>query len=111
MVATMRIGFETPLLFFGNHVFTLTALWFLQVMGYLIIAWFEERSLSKRFGEEYRAYKSKVPFMFPVKNPEKIPELRFTVLIVLMICFVLLVLPYDFIRAGSAAFFPNPPPW
>jgi protein-S-isoprenylcysteine O-methyltransferase Ste14 len=72
----------------------LLAMWFLQVLGYITIAWYEERQLSKKFSE-YKNYKQKVSFMFPIKTPKKIPEIPFTVLLVAVICLVILLLPYQ----------------
>ncbi len=111
MVATLHLNFQSPSILrqLDVGIPTLADLWFLQVIGYIIIAWFEERSLSKRFGTQYKEYKDKVPFLFPVKNPSKMPELLFTILIVIGICIVLLFLPYNFIRVSSARLIPNLP--
>jgi protein-S-isoprenylcysteine O-methyltransferase Ste14 len=79
----------------------LVALWFLQVLGYTAIAFFEERSLSKKFSGEYEQYRLEVPFIFPVRCPRKVPELFFTLLIFALICTILLLLPYDLIRSYS----------
>jgi len=72
-------------------------LWFLQVLGYVVIARFEEWRLLKKF-DGYKEYRSKVPFLFPLKSPKKIPELRFTILLIMAICLILLILPYNFLR-------------
>jgi protein-S-isoprenylcysteine O-methyltransferase Ste14 len=87
----------------------LVVLWFLQVLGYIAIAFFEERSLSKRFDGENKQYWLKVPFIFPVRCPRKIPEIVFTLLILFMICVILLYLPYDLIRSYSFKFIPTSP--
>jgi protein-S-isoprenylcysteine O-methyltransferase Ste14 len=79
----------------------LVVLWFLQVLGYTAIAFFEERSLSKKFSGEYEQYRLKVPFIFPVRCPRKVPELLFTLLIFAIICTILVLLPYDMIRSYS----------
>jgi protein-S-isoprenylcysteine O-methyltransferase Ste14 len=72
----------------------LVGLWVLQVSGYVAIALYEERHMSKDFAG-YREYKQKVPFLFPVKNPNAIPEALFTFLLIAMICAILFLLPYN----------------
>lgn len=83
----------------GHHAIVgwpqLVGLWFLQVLGYITIAWYEERQLSKKFSG-YKDYKQQVPFLFPIKSPKKIPEILLTVLLVAVICVVVvLLLPYE----------------
>ena len=89
----------------------LVILWFLQVLGYMTIAYFEERSLSKKFGGEYEQYRLKVPFIFPVRCPRKIPEIVFTLLILALICMILWYLPYDLIRSYSVLIPDSPLSW
>jgi protein-S-isoprenylcysteine O-methyltransferase Ste14 len=72
----------------------LIGLWFLQVLGYIAFALLEEWSLSNRFSE-FKEYKEKVPLLMPVKNPKIIPEAVFTILLVLTVCVILFLLPYD----------------
>ncbi len=86
----------------------LVVLWFLQVLGYMTIAFFEERSLSKKFAGQYEQYAQKVPFIFPVRCPKKVPEYVFTLLILVLICMILLLLPYELIRIYSSRL-PNSP--
>jgi protein-S-isoprenylcysteine O-methyltransferase Ste14 len=86
--------------FLGMSILVLpqiVGLWFLQVLGYIGIARYEEWHLSKKFSE-YAEYRNRVPFLFPIKNPKRIPETLFTVGLVSLICIILLFLPYDFIR-------------
>jgi protein-S-isoprenylcysteine O-methyltransferase Ste14 len=73
-------------------------LWLMQILGYVILARYEESHLEKRHGENFRQYKRDVPFMFPVKCPSKIPETLFTILLAIIISFVFLVFPFDLIR-------------
>lgn len=86
----------------------LVVLWFLQVLGYMTIAFFEERSLSKKFGDQYKQYAQKVPFIFPVRCPRKVPDYVFTLLILVLICMILFLLPYELIRIYSSRL-PNSP--
>jgi protein-S-isoprenylcysteine O-methyltransferase Ste14 len=96
---------------FLNGVFLskvqVVGLWFLQVLGYIAIARFEEWQLSKKYPAEFEGYKQKVPFLFPIKSPKKIRELLFTLLIVILVCFVLLVLPYNSIAVYCGKVIPD----
>ncbi len=49
-------------------------IWLGQVLGYVLLAVYEERRLMKEHEEEYQSYKQKVPFIFPVPAITKIPE-------------------------------------
>jgi protein-S-isoprenylcysteine O-methyltransferase Ste14 len=80
--------------------FELAGLWFLQVLGYIAFAAVEERSLSKKYAE-FRAYKERVPLLLPIKSPKRVPEVLFTVLLVVGVCVVVYLLPYGLIRAFS----------
>ena len=41
--------------------------WFIEVLGYILLAFFEERHLLKEYGEEYLQYRQKVPFMITTR--------------------------------------------
>ena len=74
-------------------------LWLLQVLGYMTIAKYEDWKLLKKLGDNYRQYSQKIPFLFPIKNPKRIPEILFTILIALLIWLILLIFPfYNLIR-------------
>lgn len=73
-------------------------LWLTQILGYVILARYEESHLEKRYGEKFRQYRQDVPFMFPVKCPKKIPQTLFTILIAAVVSFVLSVFPFYLIR-------------
>jgi protein-S-isoprenylcysteine O-methyltransferase Ste14 len=79
----------------GNvGLFQTTNYWLIQVFGYIAIAKYEDWKLQKENGSEYAEYSQKVPFLFPVKHPKRIPELLFTILVALAIWFTMLVLAY-----------------
>lgn len=80
--------------FHGVGMNELIVLWFLQVLGYIGFALVEEWSLSRRLSE-FKDYKEKVSFLFPIKNPKIIPEVVFTIMLVLVVCVILFFLPYD----------------
>jgi len=88
-------------------LWTMVGLWFLQVLGYITIARYEEWRLSKKYSNEHNEYKQTVPFLFSIKHPKKIPETLFTILIVTVICTILLSLPYPLIRVYSSMYFPT----
>lgn len=90
----------------GVSLWMMVGLWFLQVLGYIAIARYEEWRLTKKYSE-YKEYKQTVPFLFPVKSPKKIPETLFTILIVTVICIILLSLPYPLIRVYSSMYLPT----
>jgi protein-S-isoprenylcysteine O-methyltransferase Ste14 len=96
---------------FPEHVnissLELVGLWFLQVMGYIGIAKYEDWHLSKKFKDEYLQYKRNVPFLFPIKSPKRIPETLFTILLVVILCIAIYLLPYNLIRVYSHTHFPN----
>lgn len=89
-VMVMTHGFVSPSQIAG--------LWLLQILGYIAIARYEEWCLLKRFGEDYRQYKQKVPFLFPIKCPSRIPETLFTIFIAVLLSVVLTFFPYGLIR-------------
>ncbi len=57
------------LLYLGLTLFTLSlvsfVLWIFIVIFYCLISRYEEKVLTKAFGEEYEKYKKEVPMMFP----------------------------------------------
>jgi hypothetical protein len=63
-------------------------------------------SLSKKF-TQFGDYKANVPFLLPIKNPKRVSEVLFTVLLVVGLCVLLYVLPYDLIRRFSVNFIPQ----
>jgi protein-S-isoprenylcysteine O-methyltransferase Ste14 len=104
-VMVLTRGFVTSI---GSvELWRLVGLWFLQVLGYIAIARYEEWRLTKKYSGEYKEYKQTVPFLFPIKTPKKIPETLFTILIVIVICIILLSLPYQLIASYSRQYFPT----
>ena len=97
-IITITVGLTVMVFTLGGIRPEIIGLWLMQILGYISIAWYEETRLLKQFGKTFREYKRDVPFIFPIKCPSRIPEILFTILIALLICWVLLLFPYDFIR-------------
>jgi protein-S-isoprenylcysteine O-methyltransferase Ste14 len=81
-----------------DNLFQIVDLWLIQILGYIAIARYEEWCLSKKIGEDYRQYKRKVPFLFTVKCPSRIPETLFTIFIAVILSLILTFFPYGLIR-------------
>lgn len=65
--------------------------WSILAFVYILLAWYEERHLLKEYEKEYQEYRQKVPFMFPIPYPAKIPQPLFTLVIVLIFGFSLIL--------------------
>jgi len=63
--------------------------WIVISLTYVGLAFLEERYLLKKHPQEYKEYKEKVPFLFPVPHPKKIPQPIFDLGIIILFSFVL----------------------
>ena len=63
--------------------------WVVVSLAYVVLAFLEERYLLKKHPQEYKEYKQKVPFLFPVPHPRKIPQPIFDLGIIILFSFVL----------------------
>ncbi|MEM3722691.1 MAG: isoprenylcysteine carboxylmethyltransferase family protein [Candidatus Bathyarchaeia archaeon] len=66
-------------------------MWLIEVLGYCLLASYEERCLLNKHGKEYRQYKQKVPFIFPI-SVSRMPEPILTLTVALIIAAVLTLL-------------------
>lgn len=66
--------------------------WLIQVLGYVILASYEEHHLLKKYEKEYTEYKKKVPFILPLPCPTKIPEPLYSMISVLILTYVSILL-------------------
>ena len=96
-IIIITVGLNVMVLTLGSSPL-LISLWLVQVVGYIILAKYEEKHLEKEFGEQFRRYKATVPFMLPLKCPSKIPETMFTLLIAVIIAFIFLTFPFNLLR-------------
>ena len=65
--------------------------WFLMAIAYILLACYEEWYLLKKHKKEYQEYKLKVPFIFPIPCPHKIPQTLFTIVILLVFAFLITI--------------------
>lgn len=64
-------------------------IWLIQVLGYIALAFYEEKRLLQENKNEFERYKREVPFIFPVPCPRGIPEPVFSFILALIIVFVM----------------------
>ncbi|KXA89697.1 hypothetical protein AKJ61_02340 [candidate division MSBL1 archaeon SCGC-AAA259B11] len=65
--------------------------WLLMALAYVLLARWEEWYLTKKHSREYQKYRQKVPFVFPIPHPAKIPQPLFTLAIVLILALPLML--------------------
>ena len=66
--------------------------WLIQVLGYILLAVYEEQYLLREHKIEYQQYRQKVPFIFPSPRITKIPEPIVSMVLALVIAFLLTLL-------------------
>ncbi|MFB0514228.1 MAG: isoprenylcysteine carboxylmethyltransferase family protein, partial [Candidatus Bathyarchaeia archaeon] len=71
---------------FGGQV---TEIWPIQVLGYILLAGYEERHLMKEHEEEYQSYKEKVAFIFPIPAIPLVPEPLVSLAVAYFVLFLL----------------------
>jgi len=64
--------------------------WLVLVLGYILLALFEEWHLTKEH-EQYKQYKKEVPLLFPVPHKSRIEEAILSVTIILAMQFILML--------------------
>jgi len=67
---------------------TISFIWLIQVLGYITLAFYEEKRLLQEYKNEFKQYQREVPFIFPVPCPRGIPEPIFSFILALLIVFV-----------------------
>jgi len=60
---TFGIGFLSPIQTIG--------LWFIELFAYILLAYVEEKYLTKEYGEQYENYEKQVPFFIPFLKVKK----------------------------------------
>ena len=66
--------------------------WLIQVLGYILLAAYEEQYFLREHKIEYQQYKQEVPFIFPSPRITKIPEPIVSMVLALVIAFLLTLL-------------------
>ena len=70
------------------------ALWYLELLAYLILAFIEDKYLLKKFGTEFDNYKTKTPLLVPFLNTKKFDVvtsiITFSVLLYVVVQFPLI---------------------
>lgn len=66
--------------------------WLIQVLGYVLLAGYEERHLIMEYETDYHQYRQKVPLIFPVPATMKIPEPLLSIILAMIIAFLLTLL-------------------
>ena len=66
--------------------------WLIQVLGYVLLAAYEEQYLIREHKREYQQYRDEVPFIFPSPRLTKIPEPLVSMVLAVIIAFLLTLL-------------------
>lgn len=70
---------------FIETVSSILLIWVIQALGYIALAFYEEHHLISKYGDAYKQFKRKTPFIFPCQHPSKIPEPIFSSILILII--------------------------
>jgi len=63
--------------------FKILGMWLISLIGYILLAHYEEKCLLKEHYELYKQYMEKTPFMLPAASPKNFSEILFTVIFML----------------------------
>jgi len=63
--------------------------WVVVALAYVVLAYLEEQYLLRTHAQEYKEYKERVPFLFPVPHPKRIPQPIFDLGVIILFSFVL----------------------
>jgi len=92
-IVVMALGFSIMCIqFTGSTDPKVLYVWLIQVLGYVLLAAYEEQYLLKEHKREYRQYRDKVPFIFPSPRLTKIPEPLVSMVLAVIIAFLLTLL-------------------
>jgi protein-S-isoprenylcysteine O-methyltransferase Ste14 len=81
---TFGIGFLSPSQTIG--------VWFIELFAYILLAIIEEQHLSRKYGESFKSYKSRVPFFIPfLKTKRVVLDILISILVPAILLFVLIV--------------------
>jgi len=63
--------------------------WVVVALAHVVLAYLEEQYLLRTHAQEYKEYKERVPFLFPVHHPKRIPQPIFDLGVIILFSFVL----------------------
>ena len=85
---TFGIGFLSPIQTIG--------LWFIELFAYILLAYVEEKYLTKEYGEQYENYEKQVPFFIPFLKVKKMnPEVLLSTAVPAILLLGLLTIGYS----------------
>lgn len=93
-LSIMTLGINMMAIQFGGRtdISSISFIWLIQVIGYILLAGYEERHLVIDYQKEYKQYKEKVSFLFPTPHFSKIPEILVSIIIASIIAFLLMLI-------------------
>ena len=92
-IVVMTLGFSIMSIQFTWRVDPeVLYVWLIQVLGYVLLAAYEEQYLLREHKKEYQQYRDKVPFIFPSPRLTKIPEPLVSMGLAVIIAFLLTLL-------------------
>lgn len=81
---TFGIGFLSP----SDTV----AVWFVELLAYVLLAYVEELDLSRSYGESFKRYRSRAPFFIPFLKTNRVgPDVLISFLVPVILLFGLLI--------------------
>lgn len=81
-LTTMTLGFSLMSIDLRGD-FKILGIWLISLIGYILLAHYEEKRLLKEHYELYKQYMEKTPFMLPVTSPKNFSEIIFTIILML----------------------------
>jgi len=89
-ISVMTLGVSVMCIqYTGSVDLRVLCVWLIQMLGYVLLAAYEERHLLNEYGREYHHYRQRVPFIFPCPCVMRIPEPLASMLIALIIAFLI----------------------
>ena len=91
-ITVMALGISMMCIQFAGARPEVLYVWPIQVLGYVLLASYEEQHFLREYEKEYQQYKQEVSFIFPVPRLTKIPEPIFAMVVALVVTFLLTLL-------------------
>jgi len=92
-IMVITLGFSIMCIqFTGSTDPKVLYVWLIQVLGYVLLAAYEERYLLREHKKKYQQYREKALFIFPTPRLNKIPEPLVSMVLAMIIAFLLTLL-------------------